>query len=194
MEDGSYVVFREDELAGLRPKAARTIETLRFVPTSALSAAWLVRPYYLAPDGDEEAYFALAAALQEQKVVGLVRWVMRNIEYVGALTTEGGYLVLITLRHAEEMIDASKIPAPSGPALGERESRMAVQLIEAFQGEFAAKDYRDDYRERVLAFVDAKSRGKSPKLVRPVTKTPDRSLLNALEKSLKRVKKERHVA
>ena len=39
---------------------------------------------------------------------------MRNKSYVGALRAEGDYLMLITLRNADEVISAKDLPKPAG--------------------------------------------------------------------------------
>ena len=58
------MIVTEEDLAALEPKPSRDIEINEFVPPEAISQQWYERPYYLAPDGDVKAYFALAEALQ----------------------------------------------------------------------------------------------------------------------------------
>src|SRR6185295_14784246 len=65
-----------EELAALEPEPSRDIEVTEFVPPEAISQQWYERPYYLAPDGDEQAYFALVEALQKRKREGIAHWVM----------------------------------------------------------------------------------------------------------------------
>jgi non-homologous end joining protein Ku len=64
VEPGTFVVIDEEELTKLEPKASRDIEIRRFVPPARINHQWYERPYYVGPDGDESAYFALAKALQ----------------------------------------------------------------------------------------------------------------------------------
>jgi DNA end-binding protein Ku len=95
----------DDELAELEPEASRDIEITSFVAADAITHQWYDRPYFLGPDGADENYFALAAALEEGRQ-GVARWVMRNKEYVGALRAERWHLMLMTLRHAGEVVPA----------------------------------------------------------------------------------------
>jgi len=192
--DDSFVILRKEELDALVPKQSREIEVSRFVSPQKLGAEWFVRPYYLGPDGDEEAYFALARALAEEDKEGIAHWTMRNHEYSGVLREHGGYLVLITLRHADEVVARDKLPRPEGRAHSEKEAKMAEQLVSAFQGEFDPGEYKDEYRERVLEFVEAKAKGKRPRLKKPREKRSEASLSDALSKSLASIRKERHVA
>src|SRR5690606_16183198 len=61
--EGRIVRLDPSELDELEPEPSRDIEVLRFVPPDAIEHRWFERPYYLGPDGDADAYFALAAAL-----------------------------------------------------------------------------------------------------------------------------------
>ena len=182
---GDLVILDEEELAKAVPPASREIEVTRFVPPGEITHQWYDRPYYLGPDEEEDAaYFALAQALEKRKVEGVARWVMRNQEYAGALRAEDGYLMLITLRHAGEVIPASALPAPGGRALDEREVQMAKQLVAAMEDEFDVAAYHDEYRERVLELVEAKAAGKVVKFPRAPKKKTDASLADVLEASL----------
>ena len=89
---------------------------------------------------------------------------MRNKAYVGALRGEGDYLLLVTLRNAEEVISARDLPQPAGRAPTQKEIAMAKQLVGLLEGEFNAADYKDEYRERVMQFIERKAKGKKPRL------------------------------
>lgn len=71
---------------------------------------------------------------------------------------------------------------------------MAEQLVEAFADAFDPNQYKDEYRERVLAFVEQKAKGKKPRLKQPAAKRGESSLSDALAKSIAAMRKERHVA
>ncbi|MET0340968.1 MAG: Ku protein [Polyangiales bacterium] len=195
VRDG-FIALDKDELDALEPQASREISVSGFVTTRKLGPEWLLRPYYLGPDGNEEAYFALAVALAAEKKQGVARWVMRGKEYAGVLGARDGYLMLTTLRHADEVIAQKQLPAPKGRAHAERELKMAEQLIEAYEDAFDPADYKDAYRERVLAFVEQKAKGKKPRLKKPVVKKSEGALSDALSRSLAAAhkKKERNVA
>jgi len=184
-----YVILKKDELDQLVPEASRDVTIERFVPTQKLGPEWHVRPYYLGPDGEDEAYFALAQALGETDREGVAHWVMRGHEYTGALRASDGYLMLITLRHADEVIKREELPRPEGRAHSDKELKMAEQLIGAYEDAFDPEQYHDEYRERVLAFVEAKAKGKAPRLKKPITKSEETKLSDALAKSLAGLRK-----
>jgi DNA end-binding protein Ku len=188
-EPGTFVVVDEKELERMKPPESRDIETMRFVPSQEIGNEWYDRPYYLGPDDDDEAYFALVEALQKSDAVGIVRWVMRGKAYVGALSTEEDYLLLIKMRYAEEVLPSQDLAAPTGPALDSKELRMAKELVSALAGKFAPAEFHDDYRERVLHFVEAKAKGKSPRLPIIKERTTGASLDDQLTKSLAALKR-----
>jgi DNA end-binding protein Ku len=189
-EDGRLVMLDEEELAELEPEASRDIEITRFVDPAVITHQWYDRPYYLGPDDSDADYFALAEALRSQQKEGVARWVMRNKEYVGALRLEDEHLMLMTLRHAGEVVPASALKAPGGRELDKREIQMAKQLVSALEGDLDLESYRDEYRERVLELVEAKASGKVLKFPKaPATKKKEDSLSAMLEKSLEAARK-----
>jgi DNA end-binding protein Ku len=194
VEPGRFVIITEEDLESLQPKPSRDIEVLEFVPPEAISQQWYERPYYLAPDGDEKAYFALVEALKNREREGIVNWVMRNRSYVGALRAEDNHLLLFTLRNAEEVISARDLPKPAGREPTAKELAMARQLVGMLEGEFNASDYKDEYRERVTEFLEKKARGKAPRLRAVKTKRKAGSLDSVLKKSLDALKKEKRAA
>jgi DNA end-binding protein Ku len=194
VEPGRFVIITEEDLESLQPKPSRDIEVLEFVPPEAISQQWYERPYYLAPDGDERAYFALVEALKNKEREGIVHWVMRNKAYVGALRAEDNHLLLFTLRNAEEVISARDLPKPAGREPTAKELAMAKQLISLLEGEFNAADYKDEYRERVTEFLEKKAKGKAPRLRAVKTKRKPTSLDAVLKKSLAALKKEKRAA
>jgi DNA end-binding protein Ku len=119
---------------------------------------------------------------------------MRKKHYVGALRAEGDYLVLVTLRNAEEVISAKDLPKPAGRAPTQKELTMAKQLIGMLEDEFNAADYKDEYRERVMEFIEKKAKGKAPRLRAVKTKRKPSSLDSVLEKSLRALRKEKRAA
>ncbi|HYB99834.1 MAG TPA: Ku protein [Candidatus Limnocylindrales bacterium] len=196
VEPGVFVVLREEELARLEPEAARDIEVVRFVPVGAIDPQWYERPYFLGPDGDAAGYFALAEALARQKKEGVAKWVMRKKQYFGALRAQDGYLALVTLRNAEEVLLPQELPEPQGRGASKTELRMAEELISVLEGEFNAEEFRDEYRDRVVEFLEARARGKRPKLVRMKPRRAAKDLESDLARSIEAMKrgKEREVA
>lgn len=191
VDDGGIVVMLEDEeLDELEPETSRDIEITRFVPRDALASGYYERPYWLGPDEKAGSYYALAEALEKEEKIGIARWVMRKKEYVGALVPENGYLMLITLRHAGDVVEASSLEAPGGRATDKKELALAEQLIGALEGDFDPAEWRDEYRDRLLEFIKKKAKGHAPKVhkLRPKRESK-KDLAAMLEASLKQERK-----
>lgn len=188
LDEGVFVVLTPEELAALEPKESRSIDIERFVPTSAVADTWYERPYWLGPDGNEAAYFALVQALAEEDRIGIAHWVMRKHRYQGALRVSGQHLMLVRLRHTEEVVPASALTAPTGRAADPREVALAEQLVAALEGPFDPKELEGTYQERVRELVQAKAAGKVVPIKKGrAKKATTGSLASALEASLKKV-------
>lgn len=194
VEPGKFVILTDEDLQSLEPKPSREIEVTEFVPPESINQQWYERPYYLSPDGDVQAYFALAEALENRKREGIARWVMRNKSYIGALRSQDGYLVLCTLRNAAEVISARELPKPAGRAPSAKELNMAKLLVGMLAGEFDPSEFEDEYRKRVMEFIESKAKGHAPKLRAVKTKRKTTSLDSVLAKSLESLKKEKRAA
>ena len=194
VEPGKFVIITEEDLKSLEPEPSREIEITEFVPPEKISQQWYERPYYLGPDGDVKDYFALAEALNKREREGIAHWVMRNRPYVGALGAQGDYLFLFTLRNANEVISARDLPKPAGREPSQKEVNMAKHLVSLLQDEFNPSDYKDEYRERVMQFIEKKAKGRAPKLSTVKTKRLTTSLDSVLAKSIASLKKEKRAA
>lgn len=185
VERNQFVVLKDEQLKSLTPEPSRDITITRFVTAELIDPQWYDRPYFLGPDDDELGrYFAMATALTETDMLGVARWVMRDKSYLGALRAEGDYLMLNTMRFAGQVISASDLDPPQGRPLEKREHQLARQLIEALEDDFDPAEYRDEYRQRVMELIEAKSHGRKVKVREYVAKPATRSLAKSLEASL----------
>jgi DNA end-binding protein Ku len=196
IEPGEFVLIEDRETKKLQPKESREVRFTQFVPPSAVGSEWYERPYYVGPDGEESKYFALAEAVRNKNVEGIARWTMRGKSYAGALLAYDDYLVLIKLRYAEEVLSARELPAPSGRPLDPKELRMAEELISALEGRFDPEQFRNEYRDRLMKFIEAKAGGKRPRLPTLKTRAAGASVADQLARSLAALKrgKEKKVA
>jgi len=192
----SYVVITRDELEELDPKKTRAIEIQDFVNLDEIDPIYFDHPYYLGPDkGAEKAYGLLVKAMTDSKKVAIARFVLRNRESLAALRPMDGVMTMATMRFADEVVSPKEIEEVLGDGAekpAKRELEMAKALIDSLSAEFDAEQYRDEYREELLALIERKAKGES--VVEPTseapkpTKAPD--LMAALEESLAAVKGE----
>lgn len=184
MEEGTLVVLNPSEVATTEPTASRAIQISGFFPDTEIPHSWFKRPYYLGPDGAEPSYLALAAALEATRRVGLAHWVMRKKSYDGALISHQGILMVVTLRHSDEILALANIEAPPSRELAPNEVKLAEQLVAALESPFDPSAYHNEYKDRVIELVKAKSEGKILRLQKPKKKPVTKSLEQSLRSSL----------
>lgn len=182
LDAGRAVLLTSDDLESLEPKATRDIALSRFVPVPLLDEQWFEKPYYVGPDKDAKAYFALVQALEKAEVLGIARWVMRKKRYVGALHVVDGYLMMTTLRRAEQVLAVPHLEPSREPA--SKELELAERLVEASSGKFDPSAWQDEYHDRVCALIAAKAKGKVVHIRSHKRREATGSLADQLKKSL----------
>jgi DNA end-binding protein Ku len=192
-DSGDLVLLDKNELEDLAPPKSRDIEILYFLDAEQIDHRWYDRPYYLGPDRALDAWQALIAALQGNgksgAMVGVVRWTMRNQTYNGVLHLYQGYPMLMSLRHAEEVVSVESLDAPSGKELDERELAMARQLIAMLEAPFEPEKYKDEYRERLMGLIEIKQEGGTLERVPPSRIAASSDLGDALKASLEKLRR-----
>jgi DNA end-binding protein Ku len=178
------VLLEPGDLEKLVPAESREIQLCRFIAPSLLSDQWFERPYYLGPDGDQEAYFALAQAIEHKKVIGIARWVMRKKRYVGALSSLDGYLVMSTLRRADQVLSFSGVEPAKTAAPHANELKLARQLVSSISADFEPERWKNEYRERLCRLIEAKARGEKIERQPVKRRAPQASLAESLKASI----------
>jgi DNA end-binding protein Ku len=191
LDAGTAVLLEPEDLEKLVPPESREIAICRFVAPSVLSDQWYDRPYYLGPDSDDGDYFALAEALHRKNVVGIARWVMRKKRYVGALTSNAGYLMLSTLRRADQVLSFSGIEPARTNEPAASELKLAQQLVSSIESDFDPSTWQNEYRQRLCKLIEAKARGEKVEPVRVKKKAASASLADSLRASIAAVKEKK---
>jgi len=162
---GQFVVLTKDDFETAALEKSRTIEILEFVNGEDIDDRYFEQPYYLAPaKGAERAYAVLRESLRESGQIGVSRFIMRETQHLAALEVSGDALVLTMMRFAEELVDTAPLNLPSKSLVRENELKMAAQLVGSLSGEWHPEKYKDEYRENLMRVIEAKLKGKRPKL------------------------------
>ncbi|HKH65464.1 MAG TPA: Ku protein [Solirubrobacterales bacterium] len=193
LSPGQYVPLNKDEMSALAPEKTRAIDVQDFVDIEEIDPMYFDSPYYLGPsEGAEKAYSLLAAAMESSGKAAISRFVFRNKEHLAALRASDGVLTLTTMRFHDEVVPPGELDVlpDKKPKVAKREREMAEQLIASLSTEFEPDQYRDEYREQLMALIEQKAEGKeivAPEAEEPkATKAPD--LMAALEESIAAVK------
>jgi DNA end-binding protein Ku len=72
-----------------------------------------------------------------------------------------------TMHYANEVRDFSQIPKGENAKLSEEEIQLGADLINRMSDEFEPDRYKDEYRIRVLAVLDEKSKGREITVAAP---------------------------
>lgn len=190
LEPGRYVVVDVEEMRALAPKAGHTIEILDFVELDRIDPVYFEQPYYLVPDPSAmKPYRLLVKTMVRLRRVAIGRVVMRSKEHLVAVRPVGEVLCMETMRYADEVLPTDGVlPDADAPEPTERELAMAEQLVGTLSVDFDPTRYRDEYREQVLALIEAKAAGEEI-VAEPAPRETGElvDLMSALEASLARV-------
>ena len=159
--EGQYVVLSDDEIKATNVKSTHTIDIVAFTDAADVNFLFFETPYYLAPaKGGEKVYALLREALLQSKRIGVALVVLHNKQHLAALIATPRAIVLNTLRWATEVrgIDELDLPEDGLKAaeVKPKEVTMATQLIESMTEEWDPVQYRDTFRDDIMALVKKK--------------------------------------
>ena len=158
-----YVLLTDADFEKVRLETTHTIEVQSFVDADKMDVRYYDKPYYLEPaKGGERAYVLLREVLRRTNRTGIAKVVIRTKEHLAALLPCGEALVLDLIRWDQEVRRPDELQLPAGDLekfhVREAELEMAKALIEAMTAEWNPSRYKDDYRERLLAWIEEKGR------------------------------------
>src|SRR5947209_8644458 len=142
---GRYVTVTRDELEALSPRKSQSIEIEDFVELAQIDPIYYETTYYLVPDkGANKPYALLVEAMKRTHKVGIARFVLRTKQYLAAVRPLEHALAISTMLYADEVVSQDELEAlPHAHAKpGERELKMAEQLIGSLAADFDAKKYK----------------------------------------------------
>jgi DNA end-binding protein Ku len=196
--DGEYVVLSDSDLAGLDPKATKTIEIEQFVDLSEIDPIMYDTAYNVVPDpSTPKPYALLLQAMEESGKVAVARMVMRTKEHLATLRPLDGRLVLSTMVYADEVNDPAEfeaLDAVTDVDISAKERKVAEALIESLTEPFDPTEYRDEYREKVLELIEARASGATEIIEGEPEEEDDGKVVDimaALEASIAEAKKAR---
>jgi DNA end-binding protein Ku len=185
---GRYVVVDPEELASIDPESSKTIDIEEFVDLADIDPLYFEHSYYLTPDAKaEKPYALLVEAMSRTGKVALGRFVLRTKQYLATLRAKDGVLVLATMLYGDEVLDPADLEVPTTEETkpSDREVGMAEQLVASLSSTWDPDRYHDDYREKVMALIEAKADGEvvsAPEVGE--ARAPVVDLMAALEASL----------
>jgi len=157
---GQVVIMDDSDFEGLPVPGMREIEVLEFVPSDQVDPVLLDRSYYLEPEAQAlKPYVLLREALAATDRTAVVRVVLRAKTQLGALRVRDDVLVLQTMLWPDEVRKADFDVLDTDVDIRPQELSMASSLIDSLSTDFDPTEFRDEYREALLAVIDSKLAG-----------------------------------
>jgi DNA end-binding protein Ku len=158
VEEGKYIVVRDEELEALAPKKSREIDLQQFVDLAEVPPLLFERSYILTPAGESmKAYRLLAEVMEHSQRAGIATFVMRDREYLVAILAKGGILRAQMLRFNDEVRTPDDVDLPDSVEASQTEVARMKDIIEKLTSDRLHTDeLDDDTEERLKKLVAAK--------------------------------------
>jgi DNA end-binding protein Ku len=201
--DGNYVLLSDEDFKKAAVEASQTVEIEDFVDAAAVDWVYFDKPYYLAPGKrGEKGFVLLRETLKRTEKVAIAKVVIRSRQHLAAVVPWRDRLVLMLLRFQQELRDYQEYDLPTGSLkdykITPKELQMAEQLVKSMTSKWKPESYLDDYRSRLLAWIErkAKSDGVEPLVADEEEPEPTEiiNIMDLLEKSVKSKQKGRKKA
>lgn len=188
--NGPVVILDEQDFANLPVSKSKEIDVVEFVPTSQVDPVRFDKSYLLEPEVQSlKPYVLLRQTLADTDLTAIVKVSLRSKQQLGVLRVREDVLMLQTMLWPDEVRAAHFDILDQEVDVRPQELQMAASLVESLSGEFDPSQYHDEYREQLLAMIDAKVSG-GEGVVAPPTDTNEGGevvdLLTALRESLAR--------
>ncbi len=193
-----YVVITDEDLESVPLKTVRSIEIEQFVARDGATEDGPVRfakqAYYVEPEKiGQKAFYLLREVLEEKGLTAICKVVIKDREALAKLDPFADTMLMTTLHWPDEIraIGELDLPAADQFQFKPAEKRMAEQLVEAMTGEFDAAQYHDEYRDALMAVIQAKVEGHEVVASQPEPETNLVDLMAALQASVNAAKEAR---
>jgi len=183
-----YLEVSKDELENIALESTRTIEIDEFVPRAEIDDLYLVRPYYLVPDGKvgHDAYAVIRETIRSLDKVALARVVLTDREHVIALEARDKGLMGMLLRYPYEVRDASEyFDEIEDVKITKDMLDLARHIVEQKSGHFDPDRFEDRYEAALQELLAKKQKGLP--IAAPKKSAPGNvvNLMDALRASIK---------
>jgi DNA end-binding protein Ku len=185
---GKYVVVGDEEIDAIPLKTLRAIEIEMFINASRedQGTQFVKQAYYLEPEPvGRKAFYLLKSVLADAGKTAVCKIVLKDREQLAALNPYSSTMLLTTLHWPDEVRSVEELDLPE-PEMDFKpaERKMAEQLVASMTGDFSTDDYRDDYRQALMAVIEAKVAGEVPEPAQRTEPTKIGDLMAALEASV----------
>jgi DNA end-binding protein Ku len=188
VDTDTYIEISKDELGNIALESTRTIEIDQFVPKSEIDELYLVRPYYIVPDGKvgHDAYAVIRETIRSLDKVALARVVLTNREHVIALEARDNGLMGMLLRYPYEVRNSGEyFDDIQDVKITKDMLDLAKHIVQQKSGHFDPAKFEDHYEAALTELINKKRNGERITSVsKPVSNDNVISLMDALKRSI----------
>jgi len=188
VDTDTYVEVTKEELDDVALESTHTIEIDEFVPKDEIDNRYLIRPYYLIPDGKvgHDAFAVIRETVRSMNKVAIGRVVLTNREHIIALEPLGKGLMGTLLRYPYEVRSETEYFADIQDVKITKDMLdLARHIVEQKSASFDPEEFEDHYEAALIDLINKKRAG-----IRITAKAPAKTgdnvinLMDALKRSL----------
>ncbi|MFL6818049.1 MAG: Ku protein [Bradyrhizobium sp.] len=188
VDTDTYIEVSKDELEDIALESTHTIEIDEFVPKTEIDSRYLIRPYYLVPDGKvgHDAFAVIRETIGSMNKVAIGRVVLTNREHIIALEPLGNGLMGTLLRYPYEVrSEKDYFDDIQDVKVTKDMLDLAKHIVEKKSGTFEPERFEDHYETALLDLIEKKRSGiRLPAKAAPKTGGNVINLMDALKRSL----------
>ena len=164
VDTDTFVEVTKEELENVALESTRTIEIDEFVDRTEIDPRYLIRPYYLCPDGKvgHDAFAVIRETIGEMNKVAIGRVVLTNREHIIALEPLDKGLMGTLLRYPYEVRDpAEYFDEIQDVKVTKDMLDLARHIVDQKSGTFEPDKFEDQYETALVDLINQKRAGKA---------------------------------
>src|SRR4030081_1507328 len=164
VDTDTYIEVSKDELENIALESTRTIDIDEFVPKADIDPRYLIRPYYLVPDGKvgHDAFAVIRETIRNQDMVAIGRVVLTSREHIIGLEPLGKGLMGTLLRYPYEIRDEKEyFDEIKDVKVTKDMLDLAKHIVEQKSGSFEPEAFEDHYESALVDLINKKRSGVS---------------------------------
>jgi DNA end-binding protein Ku len=188
VDTDTYIEVSKEELDDLALESTHTIEIDEFVPKSDIDSRYLIRPYYLIPDGKvgHDAFAVIRETIRSMNKVAIGRVVLTNREHIIALEPLDKGLMGTLLRYPYEVRSEKEYFDDIQDVKVTKDMLdLAKHIVEKKSSSFEPERFEDHYESALIDLINKKRSGiKTTAKAAPKSSGNVINLMDALKRSL----------
>jgi DNA end-binding protein Ku len=188
VDTDTYIEVTKDELDDIALESTRTIEIDEFVPRADIDSRYVIRPYYLVPDGKvgHDAFAVIRETIRTMNKVAIGRVVLTNREHIIALEPLDNGLMGTLLRYPYEVRSEKEyFDDIQNVKITKDMLDLAKHIVEQKAADFEPEKFDDRYESALIELINRKRNGiKTAPKAAPKSDGNVINLMDALKRSL----------